>query len=464
MATERPRWYGDNIAQSGLGLEKEPIAPVSTVDPNDPVRYIFPSGEAAPGSNLSPGSQVDEVTPESINQQIVAPVMLASEQRQMETSPESVRANYNVPAQNRDLASLEGVPNSTGGYFQQAVNQDIAVANKQGNIEGQAFNQLAQNDKEYQRQVQDSVKREKDLKAQFDQEYTKLKSDVDNQKIDSRRWWKNKSTGDKVLTMVGMALSALSPSSFQNAMSAIDKTIERDINEQKSDIEMGRQKINDSRTLYAENLKRFGDERVALASSRLMNAEMIKNKMNSQLSGLKGEVAKANGLKLMGQIDMYAQKQQAEIAKILGERAKEARILTVPGYEGKFPTSEVAKNFAQNKTLVDEAKVSIDRLIEINKIPFKSMSPQLRAEANSLQNLLVGKLRVPIVGPGAMNESEQNLIKDVIANPTDFFSLSSTNNTRLNTLKNSLTGSVEREAKTYGVRPESKTVTSFKAH
>ena len=56
-----------------------------------------------------------------------------------------------------------------------------------------------------------------------------------------------------------------------------------------------------------------------------------------------------------------------------------------------------------------------------------SLSPSARASAKQSQNLLLGKLRVAIVGPGTMSETDKDILEEAIANPTNFFSLGSSN-------------------------------------
>lgn len=375
----------------------------------------------------------------------------------------SIEDQYNIPAPVTPTTQTEVVTQSASpNYMQNAVNLETDVAKKAGSLEANAYNQIASGDQEYNRQLQEVQKQQMAAEDAWKQEYDSLKKDVDSKKIDPKKWWKDKSTGDKVLTIVGMAFASMSNDSFRAAMGAIDKTIERDINAQKADIDNGRMKLQDSKTLYAENLRRFGDQRVALASTRLMNAETIKNRLQAQMSGLKGDVAKANGMKMMAQVEQYQNKHALEVAKLVKEQAKENQGLTVVGYNGQFPSKEEAKTFREMAVTKDSSEKMINRLIEINSTPGKSMSPDLRVEAENIQKVLIGNLRVLLTGPGAMNESEQKLLNDVIANPTSILSRDSGNLTSLNTLKKSLRSKLDSAAKIYGVTPASQQITSFR--
>jgi hypothetical protein len=106
---------------------------------------------------------------------------------------------------------------------------------------------------------------------------------------------------------------------------------------------------------------------------------------------------------------------------------------TVTGY-GVAPSPEIAKEFREILISATEAQTGIKRLLEINEMDSPWTSLDLRSEAGVLQGTLQGALRREIVGPGAVTESEQKLLKSIIRDPTKFWSLSSSNKTALETL------------------------------
>jgi hypothetical protein len=106
---------------------------------------------------------------------------------------------------------------------------------------------------------------------------------------------------------------------------------------------------------------------------------------------------------------------------------------TVTGY-GVAPSPEIAKAFREVLISATEAQTGIKRLLEINEMDSPWASLDLRNEAGVLQGTLQGALRKEIVGPGAVTDSEQKLLKSIIRDPTKFWSLSSSNKTALETL------------------------------
>ena len=77
-------------------------------------------------------------------------------------------------------------------------------------------------------------------------------------------------------------------------------------------------------------------------------------------------------------------------------------------------------------------------------IKFKDRS--LIAAIKATITPLKGKLRLPLIGPGAVSEYEQEILAEAIADPTAFFSLESSNLIKLRTLKTI----VERSPKIHG--------------
>ena len=95
---------------------------------------------------------------------------------------------------------------------------------------------------------------------------------------------------------------------------------------------------------------------------------------------------------------------------------------TVTGY-GVAPSPEIAKEFREVLISATEAQTGIKRLLEINEMDSPWTSLDLRSEAGVLQGTLQGALRREIVGPGAVTESEQKLLKSIIRDPTKFWSI-----------------------------------------
>lgn len=111
-----------------------------------------------------------------------------------------------------------------------------------------------------------------------------------------------------------------------------------------------------------------------------------------------------------------------------------------------FTTSR-ADTMRQQIADVGFAVTSIDKLIEIsNSSPAEELRPKLWGEAESLAQTMKGRLRVSLVGPGAMNAQEWAMLERVIPDPTKILELDVRQKAALQTLKSTLAQIMKREA------------------
>lgn len=164
------------------------------------------------------------------------------------------------------------------------------------------------------------------------------------------------------------------------------------------------------------------------------------------------------GVKMQAQQAMQGQQAMILEAAMQGNpRAiqmlpKETRERFVPGV-GVASTKEGATDIRKLTTELTPAMDQIERLKQINQISGRSFSPRLRAEAAQIQRTLIGSLRVALTGPGAMNESEQKLLEEAVANPTDLFSVGSLTEQKLTTLQNALSNKLTSAYQAVGIAP-----------
>ena len=79
------------------------------------------------------------------------------------------------------------------------------------------------------------------------------------------------------------------------------------------------------------------------------------------------------------------------------------------------------------------------------------MSASASATAESAALRLQGGLRVAMLGPGTVNDSERQLLVDAISNPTNLFSLKGSNKIRLDSLKKAYQNKIDANAKALGL-------------
>ena len=140
-------------------------------------------------------------------------------------------------------------------------------------------------------------------------------SDYGSMKIDPDRYWHNKSTGEKVLAGIAIALSSIGQglqavggvAAPNQAMKVISDSIERDIEAQKMDIQLKRDQVQGQQNILNDMRARFGDERQAETAARMIGLEVAKSQLAQFGLNHQSEVVQANAKLLYGQI---AEKQQ----------------------------------------------------------------------------------------------------------------------------------------------------------
>ena len=138
-------------------------------------------------------------------------------------------------------------------------------------------------------------------------------------------------------------------------------------------------------------------------------------------------------------------------AKLKGVELKpEDRARFVPG-EGFAVSKETANKF---RALSADIKSSSQDIDELLKLADKGLKTKLnlkdRRKAQALAGGLRGKLRLALIGPGAISDQEGQILRDIIADPTSFTEIPALAKESLNTLKNGLTRKINAEKELAG--------------
>ncbi len=124
---------------------------------------------------------------------------------------------------------------------------------------------------------------------------------------------------------------------------------------------------------------------------------------------------------------------------------------------GTGSSKEAVNQFKKVSPDLMSAISAVDRLSQISRMPMKSMNLALRAEAQTLQSAMVGKLRIPLTGGGPLTAEEQVLIREVAADPTALFSFDVKNKAKIKVLQRILKKDLQFRADAAGfVNPDIK--------
>jgi len=138
---------------------------------------------------------------------------------------------------------------------------------------------------------------------------------------------------------------------------------------------------------------------------------------------------------------------------LTAQRDFESRFVKVGNRSFQAPTPQ--EGIKMRSTIKDHDVISsgINQLISLADDPsVKIKFPPSDAynSAKTISTMLQGALRTTITGPGAVNESEYKMLRDVIADPSSFFSLSSSNKKVLQTLLSRVDDNLNAEIKSLG--------------
>ena len=131
------------------------------------------------------------------------------------------------------------------------------------------------------------------------------------------------------------------------------------------------------------------------------------------------------------------------------------RALTIdyPEYKGMAPTEESADEFRDQYANVLESKRNIGRLIQIaNMGKIAQQDPVIKSEAEQLAKAAQGALRLELIGPGTVSDKDRALLESIVRNPTDIFSLKSSNIKALTSLLDRAGSGLESKAKALGLQ------------
>lgn len=294
-------------------------------------------------------------------------------------------------------------------------------------------------------------------KAMIMQRREDLQNAINEGKIDPEKFWKNRS---RLMAGIGIILSSFNTNANAPnvALKYLDTLIDRDIEAQKENLAT-------KKSLLSLNYREMGDLNDAIKMTRLQLADQAANEISMAASKAANPLAKAAAEKAKAEIDM---KYGAEFEKLSQKRtlaslknaamrdpnkmeayevaldtvdpkaAADMRAKKIPGM-GYATSTEGAKDMREMQTTVKTIKAGIQRLREIAKTTGKSLSPELRAEADNIRTQLIGRLRVPLTGPGAMSEGERELLMNAIPGVADTFALDSRNLKKLETLEKGIT-------------------------
>ncbi|NDB58206.1 LysM domain-containing protein [bacterium] len=121
---------------------------------------------------------------------------------------------------------------------------------------------------------------------------------------------------------------------------------------------------------------------------------------------------------------------------------------------GSFGTPSDASAFRESYRKLINAKIAVNQLDDINEKFGRSFNPVDWGKSSYLVSNLIAQMRVSLIGAGSVSDFEQKLLKDLVQNPTDFFSLQSTTRSKYKTILDKLNLDLETLPQAHGLTVE----------
>lgn len=340
--------------------------------------------------------------------------------------------------------------------------QAVAEANYMQEKNKQAEMMFAEDQAKIQKGIEDAG-----------QAMAKLQEDQDKvaqMKVDPSRYWSQKTTGQKILAGISLALGAIGAgfTGRNDAATVIANQIEGDLQQQKQAIDQKREDVAAKKGIYKDMLASYGDSQMALNAARASYFKGVETDVMAMAARAKGAEIKNNADMLLADLRMkrmgeeekvksrYAQLASINSGQLSPELLDEKQLARyVPG-AGLALDKESAKIMREATVNTKTGVDSIQQLLNISNRPMKSVSLEDRKEAQVLATSLKAALRTELIGPGAVSESEWKLLDSIVANPTNVFSLDSSNQVALKTLGKKMEKNLAEKAKMYIVTPQGK--------
>jgi len=265
--------------------------------------------------------------------------------------------------------------------------------------------------------------REVDLEKRMDEMET-LATEIGSTKIDANRYWANKSTGDKVLAGIALALGGYAQGRFGSAnvpMQMLQSAIKSDVEEQKANYEIKKGELADKKTAYSVAMDKFKNKDMALASAEVSALNMATRQIEERVAGTEDQLVKAKGNAAIAKIGLQAK--QARIAfgqaaaKNAQENIKENNPDFVPGY-GIVRNPKMTKEFVEKASKFETTDDSINKIVGmVEDYGFtNTITPgdETFSRVNSLTSMLRGDMRLLILGPGTVNEKEYERLVAIV--------------------------------------------------
>lgn len=346
-------------------------------------------------------------------------------QMQPQIQRASLEDSQLMPNPSQPAATQNGDPFGTQAYSDQYM-KGINEQKSGYTAEANALSQRAKLEQQvYQNQIQQQQQAVNDYKSSFqelDGRRKALEQAYAEQKIDPKGYIHNMSTGQKIMTGIGLILGGFGGQRLGEAsvpMKFLTQQVEADVQNQIR--ELGKKE-----NLLTANMRQYGNLRDATDMTRVMQGDIVKAQLGNAAAQTTDPLVKARAQQMIGQIDEKTAPIVSQLAmrKTMMNQANSGQIdpstavrLLVPEHQQNAAYKELGDSQEMIKGR-DNALSGFDQLVKINTVGNRITSPvQTPKQVNAIRNIIaVGLARATA---GRVNEYEFEAAKDLYPAPGD---------------------------------------------
>jgi len=341
-------YKNSQLGQTLDGLPSDDRTPEQKVqdmvasDPNTPANAtpitqpIAPAQVAAvPGLGGNPVAQPVAPAPQA------APFVPATAQTQAPNIADSYKAAAGAAQQIQNALPHAGIDQAKGALANLGNIQSEGAAN-QANLAGKEADTYGN--------LQDElginqITRENQTQPILDK-IDSVNNEIANSKIDPNRYWSNQTTGNKILTGIGLALSAFGgPEAVAKTNNIIQGAVDRDIASQKHDYEVKKQNRDNLVSSYSMLRNQGLDEDQATIGAAQIGLNQIKSQMQQTADNTQSAAAKQNAKLAIADIQQRMDANAGQLTQAIAAKANTVKVGdTLPdNYASIMPADQRAK-------------------------------------------------------------------------------------------------------------------------
>jgi hypothetical protein len=321
------------------------------------------------------------------------------------------------------------------------------------------------------------------MRESYDQEQRAMQEGMDKirsydeqlAQMQPKDFWADKSTGSRIAAAIAMGIGAYASAMTggpNTAKQIIDDTIQRDIATQRERFNRAKDRGAMLRNAYADQVKLYGSQREAEMALQAAYYKNIDQKLKAYETQASTDVQRMNIQRLQQQMAVDLMKLDQERAQQAGQmelsrkiksgmeidptdlsEKDQERYVSDPQFGGLAKSKEHQIKFAPMLASYNNATDMIKTLVYISRNGGASMNPDLAKKATTNALMLQGQLKDPVVSSGAVSESEREMLQKIAANPSDFFSLSSSQQSALEEAQRKMDMNIYNQSKVYMSTP-----------